>query len=138
MRLRILFFALLWLACTAQAFSQSKSPEELIADFHRLLISESPESVTTTYLGDLARDKESRDNFNKQFRFLHDNFGKSEGYDIIDKNRFSDNLISYNCIFRYEIPVYFRFLFYRYEGNWKITYFFFSQDAARNLGVDTD
>lgn len=134
----VLFLLFLWLGSANMATAQSKMPEDIIADIYKILNSESPETVTSKYLSEIADDKESQNMFNSQFRSLHDNLEKGEGFDIIEKTRYSDNLIAYKCIFRYQIPIYFRFLFYKYEGQWKITYFYFSDKVAKNLGLDTD
>ncbi len=118
--------------------AQSKSPEDIIGDINLLLCGDSPETVTTKYLTELATDDITINNFNTQFRYLHDNYGTCEGFEIYEKQRFSESLMGYHCLFKFKIPVVFKFLFYKYEGKWKITYIFFSDKAAKQLGIDDD
>ncbi|MBL7805695.1 MAG: hypothetical protein JNL02_18270 [Saprospiraceae bacterium] len=120
------------------ALAQSKNPEEIIADIVTILKSDNPEKVTSMYLTDLNLDKESTENFNGQFRYVHDNYGNCEGFEIVEKTKHSESVMSYTCVFKYKLPLIFKFIFYRYEGKWKITYFFFSDKVAKNLGVDQD
>lgn len=74
----VLFLLFLWLGSANMATAQSKMPEDIIAD-HKILNSESPETVTSKYLSEIADDKESQNMFNSQFRSLHDNLERARG-----------------------------------------------------------
>lgn len=118
--------------------AQANTPEAIIDDIHRLLCGDNPETVTTKYLSELATDDITKNNFNTQFRYLHDNYGECEGLEIFEKTKYSESLVGYRCLFKFKIPVLFKFMFYKYDGTWKITYIYFSDKVAKQLGMDDD
>lgn len=127
---------LLLLATSLNA--QSKNPEDIIQDINKILCGGNPEEVTTKYLAELATDDITKNNFNTQFRYLHDNYGECEGLEFFEKNKYSESLMGYRCLFKFKIPVIFNFMFYKYDGKWSITYIAFSDKAAKQLGMDKD
>ncbi len=126
------------LLLAGSAMAQANSPEAMIEDINKILCGDNPENVTTKYLGELATDDITKNNFNTQFRYLHDNYGDCEGLEIFEKTKYSESLLGYRCLFKFKIPVIFKFMFYKYDGKWKITYIYFSDKTAKQLGMDDD
>lgn len=131
MKKLLLFFTILFYSLASLA--QTK-PEELMKSFFETYPKNSRKAIDDLYATNLTPSKTDIDNIKKKINYDVLHAGKYFGYEIITMKQFSESLVLYSYLIKYERkPLRFVFKFYKPNDRWMILEYKIDDELSNEL-----
>jgi hypothetical protein len=137
MKLTKIVLILLITLLSNSVFSQVK-PEDMVSAFYEKLKINSDEAIND-FMKPISKDEETLENISKSYKKAKNIYGNLGKIELVKRTLVGENLIELNYLFHHEkYPLIFKFIFYRFDKEWKQVNFLFNDEIRKEFFGGSD
>jgi hypothetical protein len=110
-----------------------KKPEDIVIAFYDQLKSD-PDAAIAAFMNPMSKDDDKLDEVRKAYKKIKNYYGDLGKMELVRKKNVGENLVELCYLFNHErYPVIVKFIFYRFDKEWRQVNFFFNDEIKKEF-----